>query len=57
MMDAVQELEGEGNFARFKYPSFFFPLVGNCLNVFEHLHYVRFAKLTRPYVHVRTYTL
>lgn len=60
-MDADQELEGESSFARFKYPfstaPSLCPPVGNCLNVFGHLHYVRFGELIRPCVHIRTYTL
>lgn len=62
MMDTIQELEGEGSFPRFKYPPFliflnFFPLLGSCINVFGHLHYVRVAKLIRLYIHIRTYIL
>lgn len=35
MTDTVQELEGEGSFARFKYALFnFSPLLGNCINIF-----------------------
>lgn len=53
VMDTVQELRGRVvQVSSFLF--FFFPLVGNCLNVFGHLHYVRFDNLIRPYAHEKT---